>query len=33
MDPFHIRVATQGRENDRRLVEALPQALIAPAGR
>lgn len=33
MDPFHIRVATQGRENDRRLVEALPRALLAPAGR
>lgn len=30
MDPFHIRVATQGRENDSRLVEALPQALAAP---
>lgn len=29
MDPFHVRVATQGSEHDRRLVEALPQALSA----
>lgn len=27
MDRFHIRVATQGRENDRQLLAALPQAL------
>jgi histidinol-phosphate/aromatic aminotransferase/cobyric acid decarboxylase-like protein len=27
MDRFHIRVASQGRDNDRRLVAALPQVL------
>lgn len=28
MDPFHIRVATQGREQDRRLVAVLPRGLL-----
>jgi histidinol-phosphate/aromatic aminotransferase/cobyric acid decarboxylase-like protein len=29
MDRYHIRVASQGRDNDRRLVEALPRVLAA----
>jgi histidinol-phosphate/aromatic aminotransferase/cobyric acid decarboxylase-like protein len=29
MDRYHIRVASQGRDNDRRLVEALPLVLRA----
>lgn len=28
MDPFHVRVATQGREQDSRLVEASPRVLL-----
>ena len=28
MDPLHVRVATQGREQDRRLVEVLPLVLL-----